>query len=172
MKIRYSHISLSLFSILLIFFYFLPFSFKGKIKDNYKSDEYLRMGINNMNEEEISKGIFYLKETIRIQPEYALNHFYLGYFLYLYGNVDSSIVYFRNCIEKDPEFYDAYFFLGKILCEKGELKEGISYLESAIQLNPYYLNAYKELGKYFLKIGNLEGFKEIQRRIDFLEGKR
>lgn len=169
---RYSYISLSFVCILLIFFYFLPFSFKNNIKDKYKSDELFRLGVKYWNEKELTKSIDYFKEAIIFQPEYALNHFYLGYLFYLYGEIDSSIEYFKNCIEKDPEFYDAYFYLGKIICERKEFTEGISYLESAIQLNPYYLNAYKELVKYFLKTGNLERYQEIKRRIDFIEGKR
>lgn len=157
---------------LIILFYFLPFTFNGNKEEIFISDSLFNMVIKYFNEGNLSRSKALLKELFSIQPEYAVNHFYLGYIYYKESIFDSSLIYFESCIEKDPEFYDAYFYLGNIYCDKGYFNDGIKYLKSAIELNPYYLNAYRALAKHLLKIGYLKDYQRIQRRIDILESKR
>jgi serine/threonine-protein kinase len=87
-----------------------------------------------------------LREAIRLRPDDATAHAYLGLALRHQRKLDEAAAALRKAVELAPDYAWAHERLGIALGEQGRLDESISAFRKATDLEPDYANAYGNLG--------------------------
>lgn len=102
----------------------------------------------------ITEGIGYLKEAIRIHPNYKNAYLLLGNGHYYLDQYQDAIDYYELCLQIDPNFGDAHRNLSVALRDAGRyfgekeqnLQKSISYLKRSNSLNPKDYETLRLLG--------------------------
>ncbi len=85
-------------------------------------------------------------EAIRLKPDDAVSHFYLGLSLSAQGKLDEAIAEYRAAIRLKPEYAGAHYILGNTLSSQGKHDEAIAEYRTAIRLEPEDAEIHSNLG--------------------------
>jgi tetratricopeptide (TPR) repeat protein len=139
------------------------------IAENYVSD-----AIDFYQAGQYSKAIDTWHKALRIIPNDAEVHNFVGLAHHRMGDLDSAIVSFETAVEIDPKYHQAWNNLGYMNFLQGKYEKALRYFDEALLVNPNYeqarLNRQKtaEIIDGRLKIQAFE-LVEKTARIDSLE---
>lgn len=126
--------------------------------------QYLHKGLMALNEKQYEKAISLLNEAIRLDPNHALSHYYLGIAHYLVGNRLRSMEEYHTTIQLDPTHYNATYNLAMMYHADGKYDEAITYYEKAIKISPDSPEPHQKLGLIYAEKGmkekSVEAYKE------------
>ena len=76
------------------------------------------------------------EETLKLKPNDAEAHDYLGNALLQAGRTEAAAVQFQKAVELQPDDADAQNLLGATLLQTGQTAEAIRHWQTAVQLQP------------------------------------
>jgi serine/threonine-protein kinase len=96
------------------------------------------------------------REAVRLRPDDANAHYFLGITLREQGKLDEATAEYRTAIRIQPDLATTHFGLGAALDRRGKLDEAIAEYRTAIRLQPDDATAYNNLGVVFGQQGKLD----------------
>src|SRR6266540_4898995 len=99
---------------------------------------HLHLGTTLVREGRPAEAIPHLRETLRLQPDYADAHLELGIALAAQGTLSPAIEHYREALRLSPRETLAYYNLGVALVRLGKPAEAIQHYEEALRLYPAY----------------------------------
>jgi tetratricopeptide (TPR) repeat protein len=90
------------------------------------------------------------KKALKLSPEDARVHHYLGAALAGSGHVDEAIDYYRSALALVAEYPEANISLGVALAEKGQYDQAISHFTVALEASPNDVDAHNALGAAYI----------------------
>ncbi|HET7032072.1 MAG TPA: tetratricopeptide repeat protein, partial [Casimicrobiaceae bacterium] len=93
-----------------------------------------------------SAAIESLRAAVRLQPDYAEAHAYLGLLLADTGDIDGAISSLRQAVALKPDYVRAWNNLGSALRKAGELAAAVDTIRKALALQPDYAMGHATLG--------------------------
>jgi len=107
---------------------------------------------------EIDESIVYLKQEIKINPDFANAYSSLGALIRdkFCGGLEQSINYLDKAIELNPNLAEAHYNMAACLEDKCEFEQSIKYLEKAIELKPNFAEAHYNMGICLRKKGETD----------------
>ena len=103
-----------------------------------------------------NKMIQLLKQSLNIEPGYAVAHNNLGIAYKDIGQFAEAISSYRKALKIRPDYPEAYNNLGNVLKEIGQLDNAISSYRKALKLKINYPEAYNNLGIALKEIGQFD----------------
>ena len=85
------------------------------------------------------EAIQYLKQTIKLAPQYAMAHLNLGTAYSKIGNTEQAKLSYLQATKINPHYAKAKFFLGDVLQEEGLVEEALTAYEQGLAIEPYDL---------------------------------
>ena len=135
-----------------------PFS----ITDPKTAQEHFDVAINYDNHQQLDKAIEEYKETLQLQPDWALVHFRLAKDYQKQGRGDDAISEWEQATRSDPHYYEAYNQLALAYKAKGYTAKWaqaysklVDYPNSGVQMMAHY-----ELGFWYEQAGDRQKAKE------------
>ena len=92
------------------------------------------------------EAIWHLKETVKLQPDYAKGHYDLARLLLDQREVNQAIDHLRKTVALDPQLAEPWSDLGDALHLKGKAREATDCYERALHLSPELRNSLTGLG--------------------------
>lgn len=131
-----------------------------------EAEKHYNLATDLIEEGKTDEAIKELRESIRINPEYADAHYMLGLKL-LEKNTGEAMQELREAIRINYELSEAHCVLGRALVWEGNTDEGIEELQKAIRIDPESIGAHFYLGDAFDQKGEIdeaiEEFREVMR---------
>jgi tetratricopeptide (TPR) repeat protein len=117
------------------------------------------------------QAIAYLKDAIRVQPNYVDAYGELGRLYLALQRTEEAKAQFQKMLEIYPRQAAAHELLGTIAMEKGDHKSAIEHFAKAVEIDPASANAHEMLGTELLKIGQVaQGLVEWDEAIRLSPG--
>jgi tetratricopeptide (TPR) repeat protein len=113
--------------------------------------EWSEIGIKALTAKQYDEAITEFKKAIKINPNYADAHNYLGLAYSKKGMLDKAISEYKKAIKIKPDYALAHLNLGVVYDNKGMVDEAISEYKIAISINPDFAFAPYALGLAFGK---------------------
>jgi tetratricopeptide (TPR) repeat protein len=98
--------------------------------------EWSEIGIKALTAKQYDEAITEFKKAIKINPNYADAHNYLGLAYSKKGMLDKAISEYKKAIKIKPDYALAHLNLGVVYDNKGMVDEAISEYKIAISINP------------------------------------
>ncbi len=93
------------------------------------------------------------EEAIRIKPDYAEAHYYLGTLLGRGGDSVASEKHLLAAVKYDPSLADAYNNLGNLAAQARQTEKALGYFGKAVTINPGHYSAHLNLGVAMAELG-------------------
>jgi tetratricopeptide (TPR) repeat protein len=136
---------------------------------NREASRYWRRGRDLYEKDLFKEAIVEFREAIRINPDYAQAHNFLGVVLAKMGQLDEAIACYKRSIECDSDFFLPHNNLGVALRKKGDLRGAIACYKQAIERDPTSALAHYNLGYLLYDIGQLDEALAEYRQVVHLE---
>ncbi|HEY7156236.1 MAG TPA: tetratricopeptide repeat protein, partial [Gemmataceae bacterium] len=99
------------------------------------------------NKSDLDGAMACYKETLELDPKYALAYNNLGAILCDHKrDYDRAIACFKKAVELNPQFANFHNYLGVALANKGDLDDAIACFKKAIKLEPKNILPHNNLG--------------------------
>ncbi len=95
----------------------------------------------------LPEGIVYLKQALKLSPDYAPAHLGLGYALWGQGKLDEAASEFSKTLQSTPGNVETRLRLARILAEAHKPEEAIQQFMFILQLAPDHVQARVELAE-------------------------
>jgi tetratricopeptide (TPR) repeat protein len=102
-------------------------------ENNYAAQNNLGTALGPVD---LDKAIFHYKETLKINPGYALALFNLGNVLEKKGNIDEAIEHYEEALRIKPGYAEAQNNLGIALFKKRDYERAVLHFAKALEINP------------------------------------
>ncbi len=116
---------------------------------------------------DLDEGIRHLRESLRINPYIALNHYNLGKALALLGRPEEAVGAYRDAVNLQPDYPDAWYNLGNACLKLGRNAQAVEAFRQALRWSPGYAAAWNNLGIAYRDSGRRsearEAFREAVR---------
>jgi tetratricopeptide (TPR) repeat protein len=110
--------------------------------------------------------VAYLREVLRLHPQFPEAHINLGNVLNAQGKLKEAIASYREALRLKPDDAGAHYNLGNTLKNQGELDEAIGSFQQALRLKPDFADAHNNLGLIFTELGRMdEAIASVQETI-------
>lgn len=134
----------------------------------YRAGEYrLTMAVSALDSKNYPKAISEFKEALRINPEYAEAHYYLGIMYFLIGRHQDAAEAYKGTINIDSTHYMAHLNLGIVSHLLGQYDDAITAYKKTIQLAPNLAEAHSRLGSVYaikgMRAEAVNAYKEALR---------
>lgn len=103
-----------------------------------------------------AEAVPFLREAVRLKPDFASGHDVLGYALAQQGLLDEGIEEIRRALEINPKLATAWNNMGGVLSQQKNYEKAITYFKRAIEITPNYVQAHINLGGAFEQMGRLD----------------
>lgn len=97
-----------------------------------------------------------LRSAVKLAPDQANLHHYLGYALWKLDRWNQAQVEFEKAHALDPKDPYTCYFLGRIAASLGQTDGAINYYKAVLQLGPAIYDTNQRLGQAYLDKGDLE----------------
>ena len=116
--------------------------------DAAPTDPLLQIRLAEAQEEagQLTAAIQSVRTAIRLRPEHAEAHAYLGLLLADAGDTEGAIASLRRAVELKPGYVRAWNNLGSALRKAGRLTEAVAAIRKALELQPDYAFGHATLG--------------------------
>src|SRR5438094_145131 len=112
-----------------------------------EAETHAAFGCELAEQRKLDAAVSEFREALRINPQYAQAHYYLGAALFELDNgVDEALVELREAIRLNPENAEAHNTLGLALLEQGSVDEAMSEYREVLRIDPQYAEAHYNLG--------------------------
>jgi tetratricopeptide (TPR) repeat protein len=118
-------------------------------------EAHLNAGVLSLESDRTQEAMASFKEAIRLNPDAAVAHNYLGAVYAATGDLDQAIAEGEKAVQIDPNLAIAYNNLGTYYTNQGELERARSAIEAALTLDPQYAEAHNNLGNIDYAAGRL-----------------
>lgn len=113
--------------------------------------------------------ISYLRQAVKLNPNYAMAHSRLGMVYHDVGNDAEAIKSFREAIRSDETYQDAYYGLIVVYRNQKNHGEAINLVNRVFEIAPKEFWPYKEAAKTYEDQGkNEDAIRYYQQAISFL----
>ncbi len=126
---------------------------------NVTKDNYIiinNIGVTLIENGKKDEGETYLKESLKIKPDYPQSNYGLGYVLMQKGNIIEAEKYLREALRTKPDYAYAHAKLGALLSSKGKDEEAEKHLREALRIKPDFPEAQNSLGIALKNQGKLQ----------------
>jgi Flp pilus assembly protein TadD len=106
-----------------------------------------------------------LENVVRIWPETAKAHDWLGVALVRLGSTDEALASFSRAIDLSPDSPEAHFNKGRTLVTADRPDEALVHLERATRLRPNLAVAWLYLGRTYDQLGRTADAKRCFKRV-------
>jgi protein O-GlcNAc transferase len=106
------------------------------VAENYVSD-----AIDYYQADKYKEAIQRWKKALKLIPDDAEVHNFVGLAYHRSGELDSAITYFNIAVKKNPDYHQAWNNLGYMYFLKSEYRNALTYFDSALKINPNYEQA-------------------------------
>ncbi len=103
------------------------------------------------------------EEAIRIKPNYAEAHYYLGTLLGRSGDSMAGEKHLLAAVKYDPQLADAYNNLGNLAAQAGQAEKALAYFGKAVAINPGHYSAHLNLGVALGELGRPEATSHFRQ---------
>jgi Flp pilus assembly protein TadD len=124
------------------------------IKDSEIINNY--MAVELMFQHRYAEAAYYLREVLRITPNWQEVHYNLGNLAAYQKDFAQAIIHYRHAIHLDPAFAKAHNNLGICFAKQKEMNKAIASYQQAIYLKPAYAEAHYNLGNTYLELGQYD----------------
>lgn len=100
------------------------------------------------------------KRCLRLNPEFALAYYCLGWDALEHGECEQSVAYLEKTVELDPKITHAYLLLAEALMELGRMKEAEVPLQEYVRLSPRSSEGHYRLGQVYLHAKQYQAAKQ------------
>src|SRR2546427_416126 len=112
-----------------------------------EAETHAAFGCELAEQRKLEAAVSEFREALRINPQYAQAHYYLGAALFELDNgVDEALVELREAIRLNPENAEAHNTLGLALLEQGSVDEAMREYREVLRIDPQYAEAHYNLG--------------------------
>src|SRR5437762_884571 len=112
-----------------------------------EAETHAAFGCELAEQRKLDAAVSEFREALRINPQYAQAHYYLGAALFELDNgVDEALVELREAIRLNPENAEAHNTLGLALLEQGSVDEAMREYREVLRIDPQYAEAHYNLG--------------------------
>jgi tetratricopeptide (TPR) repeat protein len=113
-------------------------------------------GFNLVQEGKLEHSIVELEQAIRIRPDYALAHHWLGVAYYRTYRLEDAKTAFENAIQHDPDLAITHTWLGNVYNDYGLYQHGLEEVDEALQLDPNLPEGYLIKGYLLISLNQME----------------
>ena len=106
--------------------------------------------------ERLSAALDAFQHAVKVGPQSAEAHNWLGVALAEKADLPAAIAEFRKAVALDPQYGRAYSNLGSTLAQSGDYAEAVKVFTQALALEPNSLGAHLNLGTALRETGDLE----------------
>jgi predicted CXXCH cytochrome family protein len=103
------------------------------------------------------------EEAIRIKPNYAEAHYYLGTLLGRSGDSKRGEKHLLAAVRHDPSLADAYNNLGNLAAQAGQAEKAIAFFSKTVALKPEHYAAHLNLGVALAELGRPEALGHFRQ---------
>lgn len=114
------------------------------------------MGVTLIEQGKAEEGEAYLRESLRIKPDYAPSHYGLGSVLMQKGRMTEAEKHLREALRVKPDYAHAQAKLGALLSARGMNGEAERHLREALRIKPDFPEAFNNLGIALKNQGKLQ----------------
>ena len=136
--------------------------------EEFTSNYYLSLGIQEINKGNLLEGIKNLDESIKHNAKSDVAYFYKAVGYHNLNNIDLAYENYTKTIELNKNMIDAYYNRGQLIM-KDNPKQALDDFVAAVALDPKFIDAYfaiaaiqKNLGQYADAIKNLDKILELE----------
>jgi tetratricopeptide (TPR) repeat protein len=127
----------------------------------------INLGMHYLRNGKKADGLRLLSKMVKLNPDWALAHYWLAEGLKLNGEKDKAIVEVKTAADMDPHSLKYQHEAGRAIQSDGVISEAIPYLKRAVEMNPdyelveFWLGfAYQKTGRSNEAIASYERFLE------------
>jgi tetratricopeptide (TPR) repeat protein len=97
----------------------------------------------------------YIREVIRLKPDFAEAHGNLGNVLQAQGRLNEAAASYQEALRLKPDYAEAHNNLGNTQQKQGRLAEAAASFQEALRLKPDYAEAHSNLGNVLQEQGKV-----------------
>jgi Tfp pilus assembly protein PilF len=125
----------------------------------------LKVGIRYLQEKRVEEAGRALKAALRLKPDYAIAHYYLGKaYLINGGPIEQEMIEYKRAIELDPNFIEARIDLGAAYYAQKDFDSAIKGFEGVLEIDPKNPVAYGNLGRVAMAQGERAKAEDFLKR--------
>jgi len=125
------------------------------------------LGVDHLRADRLTEAESELRESVRIQPDFALGHCNLGAALERLGRVEEAKAEYETALRLSPRLTHAHQNLGRLLGIEGRTDLAIEHLEAALRSSPDSVYAHFNLGVALLRANRVdEGIAHLERALE------
>jgi tetratricopeptide (TPR) repeat protein len=113
-------------------------------------------GLELLKKNEFRLAAEQFKKSLRLDPQQAQTHFFLGNVLKEQKLTEEAIGHYAKTLEIDPEHADTHYNLGLLLRRQGKVRRAIKHCRMAVELNPRHAAAHNNLGTALMSLGEVD----------------
>ena len=104
----------------------------------------------------IEEGLTYLKQALRVYPEYADANASAGDAFFKLEQFDSAEHYDKRALEIDPKFTIAINNIAGVYFMTNRIEKALEVCLKAVEINPNYVNAYSNIGLCYMRMAKYD----------------
>ena len=120
-------------------------------KHRMQATIHLNLAVQLDAADKLDEAIAELRESLRIQPNYAQAHYNLGAVLLKQKKYDEAAREFKRAVRANPDYAEAHFYLSTLLLAKDDPAGALEHLRRAIKIRPDYTDAHFALGNVLMR---------------------
>src|SRR3989441_425900 len=121
-----------------------------------EAETHAAFGCELAEQRKLDAAVSEFREALRINPQYAQAHYYLGAALFELDNgVDEALVEHHEALRLQPDLAQAHHALGKALDDQGKRDAAVDEYREAVRIDPNYGPAHYNLGLALKEQGKL-----------------
>ena len=130
------------------------FNLLASVAHYAEAHNYLGNALEQMGQ--MQEAIGHFRQTVQLQPDFAIGHNNLGGALLRVGNPQEAIGQFEQALRLQPDFADAHYNLAVALSKTGKPQEGIEEYQQALRLKPDFAMGHNNLGTALWQVGRAQ----------------
>jgi tetratricopeptide (TPR) repeat protein len=148
---------------------------KALEKSPYHIYTNINLGMLYLRQEKTAEGMKILRNVVRLNPNWALSHYWLSVGLKSVGQKQEYVSEAKRAADLDPRSFRYQYSAAKALQDAGRYQEAIPYFERIIKINPAYNMTEFWLGFALQKNGQSEEAIDmysrfLRRKPDHVQG--
>ena len=120
------------------------------------ADAWFQRGNSHVSQQQWQPALDCYREAVRVDPNHAQAHAYIGNVLRQLGRADEAIVAYDRAIAAKPDYAEVHYNRGTILEQARQTRAALESYESAVAANPAFVEAHCRRGDLLKALGRLD----------------